>query len=49
MAVTRLKRKDRANSAKATERVIAIKRLTKRPVIKRVDVEAIKQSFADKA
>jgi hypothetical protein len=49
MGVTRLKRKDRKNAARANKRVIDIKRICSKPVIKNVDVEAIKASFAQKA
>ncbi len=49
MAVTRLKRKDRANKATANNRVKRIKQLTYVPPIKNVDVEAIKASFEAKA
>jgi hypothetical protein len=49
MGITRLKRKDRRNSAKANKRVADIKRICTKPVIKNVDVEAIKASFAAKA
>jgi hypothetical protein len=49
MAVTRLKRKEKRNRAKANNRVNAIKQLTKKPVIKNVDIEAIKAEFAAKA
>jgi hypothetical protein len=45
MAVTRLKRKERVNRAKANNRQAKIKQLTIKPVIKNVDVEAIKESF----
>ena len=45
MGVTRLKRKDRRNKSKANNRVSRIKQLTATPVIKNVDVEAIKASF----
>ncbi len=48
MAVTRLKRKEKRNRAKANNRVQAIKQLTKKPIIKNVDIEAIKQEFAAK-
>lgn len=48
MAVTRLKRKERSNNAKAQERVKTIKRLQMRPTIKNIDVEAIKKSFEEK-
>jgi hypothetical protein len=46
MAVTRLKRKDRRNKAVANNKVEAIKILKQRPIIKLVDIEAIKASFA---
>jgi hypothetical protein len=46
MAVTRLKRKDRRNKAVANNKVAAIKILKQRPIIKLVDVEEIKASFA---
>lgn len=49
MAVTRLKRKEKRNRAKANNRIEAIKQLTQKPVIKNVDIEAIKQEFAAKA
>lgn len=45
MAVTRLKRKERVNRAKANNRQAKIKQLTAKPVIKNIDVEAIKESF----
>jgi len=45
MGVTRLKRKDLRNKSKANNRVARIKQLTATPVIKNVDVEAIKASF----
>jgi hypothetical protein len=45
MGVTRLKRKDLRNKSKANNRVSRIKQLTATPVIKNVDVEAIKASF----
>jgi hypothetical protein len=48
MAVTQLQRKDRRNKAKAVNRKTVIKQMMKRPVIKNVDIEAIKQQFADK-
>lgn len=48
MAVTRLKRKERRNAAKANAKLEVIKQLTKMPVIKKVDVEEIKKSFAAK-
>jgi len=37
MAVTRLKRKDRRNKARAANRNKRIKQLTRRPVIKNLD------------
>jgi hypothetical protein len=46
MAVTRLERKGRKNKARAKARVKRIKLLNQRPVIKNVDVEAIKAEFA---
>ena len=46
MGVTRLKRKDRRNKSKANNRVSRIKQLIAKPVIKNVDVEEIKASFA---
>ena len=49
MAVTRLKRKEKRNRAKANNRVQAIKQLTQKPIIKNVDIEAIKQEFAAKS
>jgi hypothetical protein len=48
MGITRLKRKDRRNSNNANARVARIKRLTAKPVIKNIDVEAIKKSFEEK-
>jgi hypothetical protein len=49
MAVTRLKRKERKNRAIANNKTARIKTLTAKPVIKNVDVEAIKKEFAEKA
>ena len=49
MAVTRLKRKEKRNRAIANARVQEIKRLTAKPVIKNVDIEEIKKSFAKNA
>jgi hypothetical protein len=48
MGVSRLKRKDRKNKAVANERVATLKRLTAKPTIKKVDVEAIKKEFEAK-
>jgi len=47
MAITRLKRKDRRNVANAVNRVKEIKRLQITPVIKNIDIEAIKKSFEE--
>ena len=46
MGVTRLKRKERRNLTKANNRVAKIKYLMERPIIRNVDVEAIKAEFA---
>ena len=46
MAVTRLKRKGRRNKLKSSQRISSIKLLTARPVIKNVDIEALKQEFS---
>lgn len=46
MAVTQLKRKARRNRAIANNKVAAVKRLTLRPDIKRVDIEELKAQFA---
>jgi hypothetical protein len=48
MAVTSLQRKVRRRRAKSVQRIVDIKLITKRPVIKNVDVEAIKAEFAAK-
>jgi hypothetical protein len=48
MGITRLKRKDRKNSNRANARVAKLKLLTAKPVIKNIDVEAIKKSFEEK-
>jgi hypothetical protein len=45
MAVTRLKRKALRNCVNAAVRKANIKRLTAMPVIKTIDVEALKASF----
>ena len=47
MGVTELKRKGRRNRAIASNKVDAIKQLTRKPTIKNVDVDAIKASFAE--
>ncbi len=49
MAITRLKRKERRNLAKATDRLARIKQLTAKPIIKNIDIEAIKLEFIEKA
>ncbi|MCR9066111.1 MAG: hypothetical protein NXI00_19225 [Cytophagales bacterium] len=46
MAVTRLKRKGRKNRAVANNKQNAIKILTARPEIKKVDVEELKAEFS---
>ena len=48
MAVTRLERKGRKNKAVAMKRTKTIQRLGAKPVIKKVDVEAIKAEFEAK-
>ena len=45
MAVTRLKRKDRKNKARANNKVAVIKQLLRVPVIKNVDIEELKAQF----
>jgi hypothetical protein len=45
MGVTRLKRKDRKNKARANNKVARIKQLLATPVIKNVDVEELKARF----
>ena len=45
MAITRLKRKDRKNKARANNKQTVIKQLLKTPVIKNVDPEALKAQF----
>ena len=45
MAVTRLKRKDRKNKARANNKQAVIKQLLRTPVIKNVDVEELKAQF----
>ena len=46
MAVTQLKRKSRKNRAVANNKVAAIKRLIRKPEIKKVDIEDLKASFS---
>lgn len=45
MAVTRLERKGRKNKSRAKARVKTIQRLSGSPMIKNVDIEAIKEEF----
>jgi hypothetical protein len=45
MTVTRLKRKDRKNLARAVNKTRVIKQLLYRPVIKNVDEEALKAKY----
>jgi hypothetical protein len=46
MGVTQLKRKSRKNRAVANNKIDAIKKLTLKPMIKKVDAETLKQEFA---
>lgn len=48
MAVTQLARKGRVNKVRSSQRKQQIKLLTAQPVIKNIDVEAIKKEFAEK-
>lgn len=48
MAVTELKRKGRKNKSTANNRVARIKNLLRKPIVKNVDVEAIKAEFEAK-
>lgn len=48
MAITELKRKGRKNRAVANNKTNAIKQLLRRPIIRNVDVDAIKASFEEK-
>lgn len=48
MAVTRLERKGRKNKSVAKKKNAAIKLLNETPVIKKVDVEKIKEEFKAK-
>jgi hypothetical protein len=45
MAVTRLERKVKRTRVKAQNRQRKLKHLLSKPVIKNIDIEAIKQSF----
>jgi hypothetical protein len=49
MAVTQLYRKTRRNFTRANNATTVMKQLLRRPTIKKVDVEAIKASFAAKS
>lgn len=49
MAVTRTERKGRVNKRRAKTRQQVIKRNNRQPVIKNVDVEAIKKQFEENA
>ena len=49
MGVTRLKRKEKRNRAIAKAKVSRVKQLMARPVIKNIDIEEIKKTFAAKA
>lgn len=49
MAVTRLKRKNRKLKSRSKVRQATIKNLNAKPVIKSVDVEAVKEEFKAKA
>lgn len=46
MGVTQLKRKSRKNRAVANNKIDAIKKLTLKPTIKKVDVEELKAEAA---
>jgi len=48
MAITRLKRKDRKNKSRATNKISKIRYLNRKPVIKQVDIEKIKDEFTHK-
>ncbi len=48
MAITELKRKGRKNRAVANNKTNAIKQLLRKPIIRNVDVDAIKASFEEK-
>jgi hypothetical protein len=49
MAVTRLERKGKRNKAIAKNKIAHVKHLNWKPVIKQVDIEAIKAEFAAKS
>ena len=48
MAVTQLARKGRVNKTRSRQRKQLLKLLTAQPVIKNVDIEAIKKEFESK-
>jgi hypothetical protein len=48
MGITELKRKGRRNRAIANNKTNAIKQLLRKPIIRNVDVDAIKASFEEK-
>jgi hypothetical protein len=47
MGVTRLKRKDRKNKARANNKVARIKQLLMTPVIKNVDMDELRAQFGE--
>jgi hypothetical protein len=47
MGVTRLKRKDRKNKARANNKVARIKQLLSTPVIKNVDMDELRAQFGE--
>lgn len=47
MGVTRLKRKDRRNKARANNKVARIKQLLLTPVIKNVDMDELRTQFGE--
>ena len=47
MAVTRLKRKGKRNKIRSKVRQVDIQRLNAKPIIKSVDIEKIKEEFAE--
>ncbi|MFO7259176.1 MAG: hypothetical protein DIU61_015865 [Bacteroidota bacterium] len=49
MAVTRLKRKSRKDRSKSNVRKITLKNQNFKPVIRRVDIEKVKEEFKAKA
>jgi len=49
MSGTSIKRKERKNKVKSKKRQEAVKRLTKKPVLKNIDIESIKEEFNKKS